>query len=723
MYTKLAEHSIFKRITAVLLCLVMMTVLMPQLPVRAQTTGRTVRVGWHEAPYFITDENGRHSGYTYDYQQKIAAYTGWNYEYVEGSWTELLQMLKNGEIDMMGNISYMEERAKDILYASLPMGTETYYLFVAPDNKEIQADDTASLNGKKIGVAKESIQCALFKEWTASHGIDAEIVEMSGAAEESLPMLGNGIDAYVTMDVYANLKKYVPVWKIGSSDYFFAVSKKSSDLLNDLNYAMNRIQDENKFFSQELNEKYLRNSETALFLTDRELEWLSAHSTIRVGYQDNHLAFCAKDPRTGELTGALKDYLDCASTALENAQLRFEPVAYPTVSEAIEALKKGEIDCVFPANMSYSDSESEGLVITPAMMSTEMHAVVRSSDKKSFLQKKRVTAAVNQGNTNYVLFLKENFPDWDMKYYENTDAALEAVADKEADCIIISNYRFGNISKKCEKLHLSTVYTGVNMDYYFAVRKGDTDLYSILSRITVAVPDATIHTALTYYSAEDVKTGIIDIIKDNMLIVMTVISAVLLVILLLLLRSIKAERKAMAKESMVKALNRKVYVDALTSVRNKGAFADFINDIQERIEKGEIIELAIGILDCDGLKSVNDIHGHEKGDEYLKAASRLICRIFQHSPVFRIGGDEFAVVLQNIDFSNRDKLIEEFEAEKRAICEAAKNPWEEVRVSAGIAVYDSKRDNTVNDTVRRADEIMYANKSAAKKAREAQSEQ
>lgn len=720
MSPKQMVSKYIKRFAALLLCFVMMTVFLPLTSAGAESAGKTVRVGWHEPPYYITDEKGRHSGYTYDYQQKIAAYTGWNYEYVEGSWSELIQKLKTGEIDLMGNISYMDERAKDMYYASLPMGTETYYLFVTPDNREINSEDHATLNGKKVGVAKNSIQCELFREWAQTYGVTADIVEMDIPEEESMRLLGSDIDAYITMDVYQNPKINEPVWKIGTSDFFFAVSKSRSDLLNDLNYAMTRIQDENNFFSQQLYEKYLRNAEAKLYLNDKELEWLEKHGgTIRVGYQDNYLAFCSKDKATGELTGALKDYLGYASTALENAELKFEPVAYQTAGEAIEALKKGEIDCMFPANLTYHDSELQGLVMTPSIMSTEMDAVVRAADRKEFIHQENVTAAVNQGNTNYELFLEEHFPDWQTKHYKDTVAALDAVADGEADCVIISNYRFSNISKQCENLHLSTVYTGVDMDYYLAVCKGETDLYSILSRITVNVPDAAVYTALTYYSTEEVKTGFVEFIKDNLIIFMTAIVVVLIIIILLLMRSVRAEKKALEEERVVKALNKKVYVDALTSVRNKGAFDDFINELGERADREEDISLAIGILDCDDLKTVNDLHGHDKGDEYLKAAARLICRVFKHSPVFRIGGDEFAVILQNDDFLNRDKLTAEFEEAEKEICSSAENLWEQVRVSVGIAVYDKQKDRTLNDTVRRADEMMYANKSAGKKARKA----
>ena len=701
----------------IVLCFVLAAVFLLQIPAYAQGSGRTVRVGWHEAPYFITDQSGRRSGYTYDYQQKIAAFTGWEYEYITGSWSDLLRMIKNGEIDLLGNVSFMEERAKDMQYASLPMGTEAYYLFIAPNNHDITAEDYSSLDGKRVGVAKDSMQSDLFRKWAETHGAHPVILEQTGQEDESLLLLGSELDAFVTMDNNGDPDTAVPVWKIGSSDFFFAVSKDRSDLLAELNAAMNSIQDENKYFNQQLNEKYLRNSETSLYLSDTEREWLLDHGTIRVGYQDNYLAFCATDPVTGKLTGALKDYLDYASTALVNAHLNFEAVAFPTAAAAIEALKNGQVDCVFPANLSYYDSESLGVVMTPPLMGTEMDAVVRSSEKKEFVIKKQVIVAVNEGNTNYDLFLSEHFPDWQIKYFPDTPTGLEAVAKGDADCVIISNYRFSNISKQCEKLHLSTVYTGVDMDYYFAVNRGDTALYSILSKITRDVPDATVHTALTYYSTEDVKSSFTDLIKDNLFIVMTVIAVILVLILFLLLRSIRAERMAIEEERQIRDLNKKVFVDALTSVRNKGAFTDYTRELQMLADQDPEFEFAIGVFDCDDLKSVNDQHGHDKGDLYLKSASTLICRVFQHSPVFRIGGDEFTVVLMNDDFKNRENFVRQFEEEEREISSAAENSWEQVHIAYGIAVYDPEIDRSVDDTARRADKIMYENKRESKSGR------
>ena len=708
-----------KRFTSLLLSAILLSALIFPICAYAeeQAPEKTIRVGWHEAPYFIIDENGRRSGYSYEYQWKVAAYTGWDYEYVEGSWSDLLQMLKNGEIDMMSNISYTEERAKDLLYASLPMGTEAYYLFISPDNTEIIAEDFASLDGKTVGVTQNSIQTDLFRDWADKHGIEVNLVEINGPDEESLKMLDTELDAFVTMDVYGDSDSAVPVWKIGSSDFYFAVSKDRPDLLTELDFAMSRIQDENKYYDQELHEKYLRNEENDLYLNLDERVWLFNHGTIRVGYQDNYLAFCASDPETGELTGALKDFLAYASNALENAHLDFEAISYPTAAAAMEAMENGEVDCMFPANLTDYDSEELSVVMSPTLMNTEMDAVVRAADQKEFIRKEDVTVAVNEGNPNYELFLAEHYPGWKIAYYKDTPAALDAVAAGEADCVIISNYRFSNISKQCDKLRLTTVYTGVDMDYCFAVPKGETLLYSILARVANAVPDATIHTALTYYSTEDVKTSFTDLIKDNLFIVMTVIAVILLVIIVLLLRSIRAEKKIIEEEHLVSDLNKRVFVDPLTSVRNKGAFTNAVDEIQDMLNQGLSPEFAIGIFDCDNLKTINDRYGHDRGDIYIKGASRLICRTFQHSPVFRIGGDEFAVILKNEDFENREELITLFEKTREELCEAADNKWEEPRVAIGIAVYDPEIDASVDDTVHRADKIMYENKRVSKSMR------
>ncbi len=280
-----------KRHSILLHMAVMLVFLLPSGS-HAQNDGnnkeRIIRAGWHEAPYFIMDRYGRRSGYSYEYQQKIAAYTGWKYEYVEGGWSVLLDRLKKGEIDLLANVSYTDERARNFLFSSLPMGTEAYYLFVSPANSTISSDDYSSLNGKTTGVAKGSIQKDLFIKWAEKHNVTPELIELTSTEEESLGLLGGKLDAFVTMDVNIAPNTAVPVWKIGSSDYYFAVSSARPDLLSSLNAAMSRIQDENILYSHQLSEKYFKNAKVNQYLDAGEKRWLAEHGKIRVGYQDNY---------------------------------------------------------------------------------------------------------------------------------------------------------------------------------------------------------------------------------------------------------------------------------------------------------------------------------------------------------------------------------------------------------------------------------------------------
>ena len=166
-------------------------------------------------------------------------------------------------------------------------------------------------------------------------------------------------------------------------------------------------------------------------------------------------------------------------------------------------------------------------------------------------------------------------------------------------------------------------------------------------------------------------------------------------------------------------LNGQVFIDALTNVKNKGALSNLLNEMQEQINSGaKVQEFAVGVFDCDHLKEINDHFGHDKGDIYLKKAVHIICEVFKHSPVFRMGGDEFAVILKNEDYQNRNELLVQFDATAEKTNAAASKPWEQVQLSKGLAVFDSSKDSTVAEVMRRADKLMYENKRERKNSKE-----
>ena len=165
-------------------------------------------------------------------------------------------------------------------------------------------------------------------------------------------------------------------------------------------------------------------------------------------------------------------------------------------------------------------------------------------------------------------------------------------------------------------------------------------------------------------------------------------------------------------------LNKQVFFDALTHAKNKGAFTNAVNELQKQVDEDKsATRFAIGVFDCDNLKLVNDECGHDKGDIYLKNACRTIGRVFKHSPLYRVGGDEFSVILRNEDYKDMDMLFTKFEEERKKINESAAERWEQVQISTGFAIFDPSGDRTVIDVVRRADRIMYEDKRNRKKSR------
>lgn len=294
-----------RRTLSITLCLLMMLcVVLPLTAFASESNQKVVRVGWYESAFHHTDEFGRRSGYGYEYQKRIAIYTGWTYEYVEGSWSELLEKLIAGEIDLLTDVSYTEERAEKILYSAEAMGSEGYHVFIAPDNTEIRPDDFSTLNGKRVGVNKNSIQEQLFIDWAENHNVTAEIVESTEKTPVLLEMLARGeFDALVTLDTYGNSADVVPVWKVGFAESYFGINKNRPDLKQELDVAMNRLFEDNRDFNQQLTEKFNKASSVNSFLTPEEKDWLSGHGTIRVGYRDNFLPFCDMDDEAQTLNG------------------------------------------------------------------------------------------------------------------------------------------------------------------------------------------------------------------------------------------------------------------------------------------------------------------------------------------------------------------------------------------------------------------------------------
>ena len=203
---------------------------------------KTVRVGWlvNNAGFQEGTPGERLSGWGYEYLQTLSYYTkGWQYEYVSGTFTELMDMLEAGEIDLMPNISYSAEREQTLLFSSNPEGTERYYIYAKPDRDDLAKGDPQALQGLTIGCNSGVMQTIVAQQWLADEGVTCTYKEIDtgGALFEALS--DGEVDAVIMNDTISS-PDASPMFYIGSSDYYFAVPKSRPDLMNDINAAQRK---------------------------------------------------------------------------------------------------------------------------------------------------------------------------------------------------------------------------------------------------------------------------------------------------------------------------------------------------------------------------------------------------------------------------------------------------------------------------------------------------
>ena len=616
----------FKRIQWLLLSVMVALSMVAALSAYAnEREQKTVRVGFYESAFHRTDQFGRVSGYGYEYQQRIATYAGWKYEYVEGSWSQLLEKLMAGEIDLLSDVSYTEKRAEKILYSAEAMGSEGYHVFIAPNNTEIKPDDFTTFNGKKVGVNKNSIQAQLFRKWAEKHNVHPIIVELTVKTPKLLEMLKNGeIDMLVTLDTYGNSADVVPVVKVGFAESFFGINKKRPDIKQDLDVAMNRIFEENRDFNQQMTARFHKASAVNRFLSTDEREWLSRHGVIRVGYKNNFLPFCTLDEERKTLTGALADYLAFAGDAEKNAKLHFEPRPFESTEDAMQALAKGEVDCVFPVNLSTYDGEKEGVIVTDPLISTMMYAGMRMDDKRGVSRDREMTVAVVRGNRGYNTFLMDHFPKWKIVVYPDGPSGYQAVADGKADCMLISNYRVSRENGNLSKYKLAALVTGEAMDVSFAVRKKDDCLYSILNKINHIYPNATLNSSLTKYAFKDTKVTFGEFLRDNLVLVVAIAAIVAALLMWLQMRNMRSEARAAEGRQIISETER----DPLTNLYNWNYFLAYAHRLfRDHPEK----PMDAVVMNIDRFHSVNALHGWEFGDQVLGEMGKEIQRFLDET--------------------------------------------------------------------------------------------
>ena len=413
-----------KSVCAMLSLLLLLSAVLPVKAAAETAPAKIVRVGSFEDTFNYVNERGARKGYGYELLETLSGYTGWQFEYVTCDWSDCFEKLKNGEIDIMGDISYTEDRAEEMLFSDEPMGEEKYYLYADFSRTDISASNFNTLNGEKIGVLMGTEPEEMLTEWEEKHGIKTEHVNISDNEDVKQKLANHEIDCFVSLEeaFWAELG-ISTITRVGESSIYYAINKDRPDLKEELDYAMSVLDEADPFYTADLYKRYFSLDYTPI-LTSEEKAWLKEHGAIKMGFLTSDSGVSTFDPATGKLTGAITDYIQFATGCLGNQELEFQIVGYDSIEAELDALKSGEIDMIFHFDQNPNLAEEYRVACTSTTWITNLMAV---TNKQHFNESKANRIAVPQNKLSLKKYLAFYYPQWEIVDCDTQEDAAKPI--------------------------------------------------------------------------------------------------------------------------------------------------------------------------------------------------------------------------------------------------------------------------------------------------------
>ena len=529
-----------KSVCALLSLLLLLSAVLPVKAAAETAPVKVVRVGSFEDTFNYCNEKGARKGYGYELLQTLSGYTGWQFEYVTCDWADCFEKLENGEIDIMGGISYTEDRAEEMLFSDEPMGEEKYYLYADLSRADISASDFKMLDGKKIGVVMGTEPEVMLTEWEEKHGIKTQHVNISNNEDVKQKLANHEIDCFVSLEesYWAELG-ISTITRVGKSSIYYALNKDRSDLKEELDNAMSTLDEEAPFYTADLCKRYF-SLDYKPILTGEEKAWLRKHGAIRMGFLTSDSGVSTYDPATGEITGTIIDYIQFAADCLGNQELEFQLVGYDDKEAELNALKSGEIDMIFHFDQSPNLAEEYRVARTNTTWTANMMVV---TNQQLFIENQVNRVAVPQNKISLTRYIAFYYPQWEIVDCDTQEDAIKLVKDGQADCFITG---VSSEAKYSKIYGFYSVPLPNPARSCFAVNSGNRSLLSILNKTLKAMPTNMLTSSLAMHKSSLRKVTLSEFIKDNFVMVLLVGSIAVAVILLTILKLLRKARKAEA---------------------------------------------------------------------------------------------------------------------------------------------------------------------------------
>ena len=571
-----------------------------------------IHVGSFEDTFNYVDKNGVRRGYGYELMQALSGYTGWKFEYVKCDWSNCFDKLENGEIDIMGDISYTDERAQKMLFSDEPMGEEKYILYADLSHTDIGTSDFKAMDGKRVGVLMGTKPEIMLREWENKNGIHTKHVNVNNNDDVEKKLANHEIDCFVSLEESIWSEQGISsVTTIGKSGIYFAINKERSDIKMKMDYAMCQLEQDSPFFKADLYKKYFT-LDYKQSLTGKEKSWVEEHGGIKIGFLNNDQAIFSMDEETGKLTGILAEYISYAKDCLGNQTLEFNIQEYDDYNKMLQALQDHQIDMIFYAGRNPDLAEKKGYTLTNTAWTYSLMAV---TDEKYFNEDKSYTVAVPKEQEALKQHIAFSYPRWKLVDYDSFADAADMVMNEKADCFLMGT---SQALKYDNERDFKSVPLTKTMEACFAVIEGEGILLSILNKTLKDMPSDMLTSALAIYDSTADRVTFYDFVKDNMLAFFVTAGVFVIniigIILVLLRKARKAEAVAKLAANDTQKLNDKLEIALKKAEDASLAKTRFLSNMSHDIRTPMNAILGYAQLMEDKLKGKN----LPETSEYLK---------------------------------------------------------------------------------------------------------
>ena len=534
----------------------------------ADQKNEKVRVGYYENEVFQegAGEGEVKSGYAYEYYRKLSEYTGWEYEYVYGDFSELYQMLLDGEIDLLAGLAWKKDRASLIGYPDAVMGSESYYLVKYDEDTNITADPI-TLNGCRIGVL-DSAMVDVLNRYLDDHHVNAQVVTYPDYTQLFAAFDSHDVNVLAAESDGAHGRDHSEVLSVfGSSDYYLCTNINRPDLLAELNSAQALLAADEPNYLSSLSSKYYSVSVTARAFSQVEREWMSSHKTLNVGYLENYLPYSDTDS-DGNVTGVVRDLVPDILKALDMPETTVTFTGYQSYDDMIADMASSVIDVAFPVGGGLYYSEENGIYQSNPVVSSPTALIYHGE----FTEATESSFAVNENNRMQYYYVRTNYPDARIVFFPSVEENLVAVLSDKVEFTTLDGLRANEILKNRKYEDLSIRQSSHNDDRCFGVKIGNEGLLKLLNRGINVLGTEYVQNISYRYTDGLYSYSFTDAVHDNMAVVGSILLAVAALIVFLLVRDVRRTRKEVEEKETARIALSDALVAAEHANRAKTAF-------------------------------------------------------------------------------------------------------------------------------------------------------